>query len=94
MQDSVESIENTLSPNDIEFPSPYTPLSMQEEAARMIPDVDKACALIVSAAYQLISSVRSPMATVIAIATQVNLFVTFVHRHALIRMNSMPYLPP
>ena len=71
IQDSVEAIESSVKSKSLEFPSPHTPLTMESEAARMLPDVDKACSLIISAASQLIYSVRSPMLSIVAVATQV-----------------------
>ena len=71
IQDSINSIEATLTANDLEFPSPYTPFTPESDAARAQPEVAQASALIISAAYQLINSVRSPTLTIIAVATQV-----------------------
>ncbi|EKM60303.1 uncharacterized protein PHACADRAFT_203537 [Phanerochaete carnosa HHB-10118-sp] len=70
IQDSIISIEASLSSANKEFPSPYTPITRESEAARMVPGVDKACTLIITAAYQLIQSVQSPMLSIMAIATQ------------------------
>jgi len=70
IQDSISSIEALLASKSMEFPSPYTPMSPESEAARTQPEVDRACAAIISAAYQLINSVRSPMLTIVAVATQ------------------------
>ncbi|GJE87401.1 hypothetical protein PsYK624_034840 [Phanerochaete sordida] len=70
IQDSIESIKSSLSSKNMDFPSPYTPMSLESEAARMQPEVDQACAMITAAAYQLISDVRSPMLTIVTVATQ------------------------
>ncbi|EKM58628.1 uncharacterized protein PHACADRAFT_253095 [Phanerochaete carnosa HHB-10118-sp] len=69
IQDSISSIEASLASKNTEFPSPYTSISVESEAARMQPEVDRACALIISAAYQLINSVRSPRLTLIVVGT-------------------------
>ena len=71
IQDSVNSIETALASNNLEFPSPYTPFTLESEAARQQPDVARASALIVSASYQLINFVRSPTLTVVTAAFQV-----------------------
>ncbi|EKM53055.1 uncharacterized protein PHACADRAFT_210782 [Phanerochaete carnosa HHB-10118-sp] len=70
IQDSIDSIEASLASKNMEFPSPHTPISLESEAARMQPGVDRACALIISAAYQLITSVRSPILSITAVSTQ------------------------
>ncbi|EKM60006.1 uncharacterized protein PHACADRAFT_250851 [Phanerochaete carnosa HHB-10118-sp] len=70
IQGSIDSIEASLMSKSMEFPSPYTPMSLESEAPRMQPEVDRACAVIVSAAYQLINSVRSPRQTIVAVGTQ------------------------
>ena len=56
---------------NLEFPSPHTPMTLESEGPRMLPEVDRSCALIVSAAMQLIFAVRSPMQSVLAVAMQV-----------------------
>ena len=71
IQDSINSIEVTLAANNLELPSPYAPFTLESEAARVQPEIAQASALIISAAYQLINSVRSPMLTIMAVATQV-----------------------
>ncbi|GJE87393.1 S-adenosyl-L-methionine-dependent methyltransferase [Phanerochaete sordida] len=70
IQESIDAIDACLTTNGQEFPSPDTTLTMESEAARMASDVDRQCSLIVSAAYQLICSVRSPMASLVSVATQ------------------------
>ena len=71
IHDSIQAIETIISSNNTNFPSPYTSFTMESEAPRMLPGVDQACALIISAAGQLISSVRSPMHSVTDTALQV-----------------------
>ena len=71
IQDSLRTINGTLESAGLDFPSIHEPLTMESEAARMIPDVDEACRYIVAAAYQLISSVRSPLRTIQIVATHV-----------------------
>ncbi|GJE87381.1 S-adenosyl-L-methionine-dependent methyltransferase [Phanerochaete sordida] len=70
IQDSIGTIETSLQAAGKEFPSPNTPITPESEAARMIPEVSQASALIVSAAYQLISSVRSPVLSALTVSTQ------------------------
>lgn len=55
----------------MDFPSPHTPFTPESEAARMIPQVDQACSIIVSAAMQLAYSVQSPMTTISSLPFQV-----------------------
>jgi hypothetical protein len=71
IQDSVDSIEAATTRNSVEYPSSATPFSIESEAALTIPEVEKACTLIVSAANQLVYTARSPMQSVIAAAMQV-----------------------
>ena len=73
IQDAIQAIETTLSANDSEFPSADTPMTRESEGPRMIPAVDRACTLIVSAAYQLIFTARSPMLSMISISMQVSM---------------------
>ena len=71
IQDAINSIEAAIHPQNLECPSPYTPMTIESEAARMLPNVDRACSRIVSAAAQLIFSARSPMLSVMTVAMQV-----------------------
>ena len=73
IQNSLRTINTTLKSANLDFPSPHEPLTMESEAARMVPDVDVACQYIVAAAYQLIASVRSPMRTIQVVATYVGI---------------------
>ena len=71
IQDSINVIETTTAAKDLQFPSSRTPLTMESEAARMLPEVEGACALIVAATAQLAFAVRSPLQSVITVALQV-----------------------
>lgn len=71
IQESIDNIESAISSKHLEFPSPYTPLTMESEGVRMLPEVDKECSLIVSAATQLVYATRSPMQSIVALATGV-----------------------
>jgi hypothetical protein len=44
---------------------------MESEAVRMLPNVEKSCSLIVSAATQLVFAARSPMLSVLVVGMQV-----------------------
>ncbi|KIP10249.1 hypothetical protein PHLGIDRAFT_85462 [Phlebiopsis gigantea 11061_1 CR5-6] len=70
IQESIDSIEAAVTAESVEFPSAYTPLTMESEAARMLPEVEKACALIVSATSQLAFAVRSPLQSIVTVALQ------------------------
>ncbi|KIP10225.1 hypothetical protein PHLGIDRAFT_266342 [Phlebiopsis gigantea 11061_1 CR5-6] len=70
IQASLTSIEATMTARSLDFPSPHTTMTMESEGPRMIPEVDEACSLIVSAAMQLIYSVRSPILNITVAATQ------------------------
>ena len=73
IQDSIASIESTMKAENLEFPSIHTPVTLESEGPRMLPDVERACGFIVSAATQLTFSVRSPMLTAITVGMQVGL---------------------
>ena len=45
---------------------------MESEAVRMIPEVEEACSTIVSAAMQLVYTVRSPMSSITSVILQVS----------------------
>ena len=77
IQDSIDTIEATVASKNMEFPSAYTPLTMESEAARMLPEVEKACALIVSATAQLAFAVRSPLQSIVTVALQVRAYFVF-----------------
>jgi hypothetical protein len=77
VQDSVESIEAATAENNVDFPSSFTPFTLESEAACKIPEVEKACSLIVSAANQLVFTARSPMHSVVATAMQVYNFYLY-----------------
>ena len=63
IKSSVDSIEAALDSRSQTFPSPNEPFSLQSEAARMSPDVLGPSSIIVSAAAQLIATVRLPILT-------------------------------
>lgn len=62
-----------MTSKNLQFPSARTPLTMESEAARMLPEVDAACALIVSATAQLAFAARSPLQSIVTVALQVSL---------------------
>ncbi|GJE88029.1 O-methyltransferase [Phanerochaete sordida] len=64
IQASLNAIQQSLAVKKMEFPSLHTPLTLESEAARMQPEVEKECTVIVAAAYQLIASVRSPVLSI------------------------------
>lgn len=73
IQDSIDSMESTLTENNMTFPSSTTPMTMESEKPRRLPLVDKSCSLIVSAAYQLVFAARSPLLSMMSVAMQYNL---------------------
>ncbi|KAI0318584.1 S-adenosyl-L-methionine-dependent methyltransferase [Amylostereum chailletii] len=60
IQGSVDAIEKAVEAQSLEFPSLATPFTPQSEAARNLPEVAQASALLVSAATQLVAAARSP----------------------------------
>lgn len=60
-----------MSAKNLEFPSPHTPLTLESEGPRMLPNVEEACSHIVAAAAQLTFAVRSPMMSVLVAGMQV-----------------------
>ena len=60
-----------MTSQNLEFPSPYTSVSAESERPRMLPEVNKSCALAISAAYQLINDLRAPYGTIGTVAMQV-----------------------
>lgn len=73
IQDAVSSIESVLESKNMTFPSPYTRICPKSEAPRMLPEVNKACALAIAAAYQLINDLRHPTGTIATVAMQYDL---------------------
>lgn len=71
IQEAIDSIESTVLSKHLKFPSPYTPVSLESEKVRALPEVEKACSLAISAATQLVFSLRSPMASVVTTGIQV-----------------------
>ena len=71
IHDSINTIEAEMTSNNMIFPSPHLPLTTESEMPRTLLKVERACSLIISAAEQLICSVRSPAQTVISAALQV-----------------------
>lgn len=71
INDSVASIESTMTSQGLEFPSLHTPMTLQTEEARMLPEVGRACSLIVSAATQLVRTVQSPTHVLVTATLQV-----------------------
>ena len=72
IQESIQSIKETITSKNILFPSPHTPVTEESEAVRMIPTISQACSSIVSAANQLVSSVRSPTQSAVITSMQVS----------------------
>ena len=58
IQSSVEQIEQVVTANSFNFPSPESPYSLESEAPRMHPGIQSAGLLITSAAAQLMTLVR------------------------------------
>lgn len=71
IQDSVCAIDAAVIASNLEFPSPHTPFTVESEAARTLPKVEKACSLIIAAATQLVQAVRSPMHGILTLSLQV-----------------------
>ena len=72
IQDSIEAIDSIVKANNVEFPSPHTPFTVESEKARALSDVQKQSALIIAAAMQLVQSVRSPTLGLLTLAMQVD----------------------
>ena len=64
----------------LEFPSLHTQLTLESEGPRMLPEVDRACSMIVSAATQLTFTARSPMLSVLTVSMQVRAFACHIVR--------------
>jgi hypothetical protein len=63
IQSSVEQIEQVVTANSFDFPSPLSPYSLESEAPRMHPAIQSAGSLVTSAAAQLMTLVRpTPLA--------------------------------
>ncbi|KAI0341313.1 O-methyltransferase [Trametopsis cervina] len=60
VKDSVDAIEQTCIAKGLPFPSLDEPFTLQSEGARMLPEVQQAAGILVSAAGQLIAAVRPP----------------------------------
>ena len=73
IQESIGAIETAMKANSMTFPSPHSSFTIDSEAPRKLPEVEQACALLASAAGQLVCSVRSPMHTVVSAALQVGM---------------------
>ena len=71
INDSIASIESTVASKGLRFPSSSTAMTMQSEEARLLPDVERRCSLIISAATQLACTVRSPMHVLVTATLQV-----------------------
>lgn len=73
IQSSITAIESTLLSKETTFPSPKTPFTVESEGVRQLPEVKQACSLIVSAATQLVSAVRSPGDTIMSLTLSVRI---------------------
>ena len=71
INDSLATIEAAITSKGLDFPSPRMAMTIQSEEARMLPEVDKACSLIVSAATQLACTVRPPLHVLVSATLQV-----------------------
>lgn len=68
---SLDTIESTANARGEKFPSLHEPFTRESEAIRNLPDVAAACDVLVSAAGQLIATVRSPGMGVVMTTLQV-----------------------
>ena len=68
---SLDSIESTVSARKESWPSPSEPFTRESEAVRNLPEEAAASDVLISAAEQLIASVRSPAYGVLTTAMQV-----------------------
>ena len=68
---SLDAIEHTTAARGAAFPSLHEPFTRESDAIRSVPEGAAASNLLVSAAAQLIASVRHPGATAITTAVQV-----------------------
>jgi hypothetical protein len=72
IQDSISDIDAAVAASNLEFPSPYTPFTAESEAARTLPEVERASSLLIAAATQLVQTVRSPTYGILTLAMQVH----------------------
>jgi len=77
IQSSVEQIEDVVTANSLNFPSPDSPFDPESEAPRMHPAIRSAGSLITSAAAQLITLVRPAPLTLLDLMMQVKLAVSW-----------------
>ena len=68
---SLDTIESTTIAHSATFPSLREPFTQESEAVRSLPEVAGACNVLISAAAQLIASVRSPGMSAIMTGLQV-----------------------
>ena len=72
MTKSVDVIEENCKRTGVEFPSLDEPFSPVSEAIRSEPEVVRAIALVASAAFQMLQTVRPPHAAMILAAGSVS----------------------
>lgn len=87
IQNSISAIEATLESKQMEFPSLHTPLTMESEGVRRVPEIERACSMIVAAATQLVYSARSPMASISTVVLQVIFQTDFPKKNATLKHN-------
>ena len=77
IKSSVDSIAAALASRSQTYPSANEPFSLQSEASRMSPDILEPGRIIVSAAAQLIATVRLPVMTLAVNTTGVRDSIRF-----------------
>ena len=68
---SLDTIEHSTTAHSTTFPSLREPFTQESEAIRSLPEVAGACNVLISAAGQLIASVRSPGMSALVTGLQV-----------------------